>query len=145
MGMKKYTVEELVEVLGEHKKWWNDEEGGKRANLSGADLRCANLSGADLRCANLSGANLSDADLSGAYLSGADTPKRYIQIACIGSRKGLTTYCFDDDFVWCGCFTGTLEQFEAKVQSTHSNNAQYLAEYMGFINYIKSLKEATAK
>ena len=62
----------LIEILENHRKWINDEEGGKRANLSGADLSLANLSGADLSLANLSGANLSWANLSGANLSLAD-------------------------------------------------------------------------
>lgn len=110
------------------------------ADLRDADLRGANLSSADLRDADLSGAyligaNLSDADLSGAYLN-----KRYIQVACIGSSKRMTTYCFDDDIVWCGCFRGTLEEFEKQVIDTHSNNQQYLKEYQGFIAYVKSLK-----
>ena len=105
------------------------------ANLSGANLRGANLSGANLSDANLSGANLSDANLSGAK-----TEKRYIQISCIGSAKRMTTYCFDDDIIWCGCFKGTLESFEQKVKETHSDNEQYLKEYLGFINYLKSLK-----
>ncbi len=43
---------DLKQILELHKKWLNKEAGGKRANLSGADLRSA--------------------DLSGAYLSGAD-------------------------------------------------------------------------
>jgi len=53
----------------------------------------------------------------------------------------MTTYCFDDDKIWCGCFTGTLAELEAKVKETHKDNKQYLSEYMGFINYIKSLKK----
>ena len=89
---------------------------------------------------NLRYADLSSADLSYANLSSADLNKRYIQIACIGSAKRMTTYCFDDDIIWCGCFTGSLEQFEAQVNETHKGNEQYLKEYLGFINYIKSLK-----
>ena len=54
---------ELREILDKHVKWLQDEEGGERANLYGADLRRADLSGA-----NLSDANLSDADLRRAYL-----------------------------------------------------------------------------
>ena len=64
--------EELNIILEKHKKWINNEEGGERADLRGANLSGANLSDADLRCANLSGANLSDADLRCANLSGAD-------------------------------------------------------------------------
>ena len=52
----------------------------------------------------------------------------------------MTTYCFDDDIIWCGCFKGNLEEFEAKCRKTHASNEQYLKEYLGFINYIKSLK-----
>ena len=110
------------------------------ANLSYANLSVANLSGADLRYANLSVANLSYADLSGADLSGARTNKKYIQVSCIGSAKRMTTYCFDDDFIWCGCFKGDLEEFERQVREAHKDNEQYLKEYLGFINYVKSLK-----
>ena len=70
-------IKNLNEILEKHTKWLNDENGGERANLSGAnlsgaDLRGANLSGADLIGANLSGANLYIANLSGANLRGAD-------------------------------------------------------------------------
>ena len=115
------------------------------ANLSSADLRSANLSSADLRYADLSSADLSYADLRSADLryadlSYADLDKKYISISCIGSSKRMTTYCFEDDVIWCGCFKGTLEEFENKVKETHKNNAQYLKEYLGAINYLRSLK-----
>ncbi len=100
----------------------------------------ADLSGADLSGAYLSRANLSRADLSRAYLSGANLDKKYISVSCIGSSKRMTTYCFEDDIIWCGCFKGTLVQFETQVNETHENNEQYLKEYLGFINYLKSLK-----
>jgi len=110
------------------------------ANLSSADLRSANLSSADLRYADLRYADLSSANLRSANLSSAETDKRYIQISCIGSQKRMTTYCFEDDKIWCGCFTGTLEDFEKQVQKTHKDNENHLKEYIGFINYLKSLK-----
>ena len=76
------TKERIAEILAKHRAWLNDEDGGKRADLSGADLSGANLSGAnlsgadlsmaDLRWADLSGANLRWADLRGADLSGAN-------------------------------------------------------------------------
>ena len=67
---------DLKKILDEHLLWLNGE-GGSRADLRDADLRCANLSNADLRCANLRNAdlrcaNLSDADLRGADLFGAN-------------------------------------------------------------------------
>lgn len=89
---------------------------------------------------NLRYADLSSAILRSANLSSAKLDKRYIQVSCIGSSKRMTTYCLDDDVIMCGCFTGTLEQFENQVKSTHKNNEQYLKEYLGFITYLKSLK-----
>jgi uncharacterized protein YjbI with pentapeptide repeats len=62
----------LPDILGKHKKWLRCEDGGSRANLSGAVLSGADLSGANLSGAVLSGADLSGADLSRAVLSGAD-------------------------------------------------------------------------
>lgn len=130
------------------------------ANLSGANLSCVNLRRANLSCANLGRADLIGANLWGANLWGADlrginisdeiiidihldsviTDKRYIQISCIGSRKDLTTYCFDDDIIFCGCFKGSLNDFEQKCIETHKDNPQYLKEYIEFIEYIRKLK-----
>ena len=80
--MKQYTESELASILNLHKAWIIGEDYGKRADLSGADLREADLSWADLsvadlreadlREANLSGANLREANLSGADLREAD-------------------------------------------------------------------------
>jgi len=117
----------------------------RSANLRSADLRSADLSSADLRSADLRSADLRYADLRSADLRSADLrsanlDKKYIQIGCIGSSKRMTTYCFEDDKVWCGCFTGTLDEFEKQVNETHKDNKQYLKEYLGFINYLKSLK-----
>jgi uncharacterized protein YjbI with pentapeptide repeats len=74
--------DDLSLILEKHLKWLRGEDGGERANLSGANLSRANLSGADLSRANLSradlsranlyGANLSEANLSRANLSGAN-------------------------------------------------------------------------
>ena len=118
--MKTYTKAELDEILKLHKLWLEDNGKGARADLSWANLRSANLSSANL--------------------SWAKTDKRYIQIACIGSRKDITTYCLEDDKITCGCFGGTLAEFQTKVKATHKDNKQYLAEYKGFIKYLKSLK-----
>ena len=70
-------IKNLNEILEKHLKWLNDENGGERADLSGADLlganlRLANLSGADLLGVNLYRADLSGADLLGANLYRAD-------------------------------------------------------------------------
>jgi len=112
----------------------------RSADLRSADLRSADLGFADLRFADLRSADLSSADLRSADLRSANTDKRYIQISCIGSAKRMTTYCFDDDKIWCGCFTGNLEEFEEQVRETHDTNPQYLKEYLLFIQYLRDLK-----
>ena len=93
------TKERLAEILAKHRAWLNDEDGGERADLSGADLRGAslswdnlreaNLSGADLRGANLSGAILSRANLSGASLSEANLSEAGLREANLSGAKGL--------------------------------------------------------
>lgn len=100
----------------------------------------SNLYNAIFRNTNLSKTCINYSNLRGADLSGAITDKRYIQVSCIGSRKGLTTYCFEDDLIWCGCFFGDLEKFEKTVKRVHGNNPQYLQEYMWFIDGIKKMK-----
>ena len=130
------------------------------ANLRGADLRSADLSGADLssadlRSADLSSADLRSADLSSANLSsanlrGANLDKTYYQVVRIGSRRGTTTYCVDDDNVLCGCWNnykgGTLEEFKTRVESVYGRegnnpNEQYYDEYMAAITFFAAMKE----
>ena len=63
---------DLKQILELHKKWLNNEDGGKRADLSDADLRGADLRGVNLRRADLSSADLRRADLGDADLRRAD-------------------------------------------------------------------------
>ncbi len=102
------------------------------ANLSGANLSGANLSGADLSGADLSGADLSWANLYGANLSGADGKKLTLagsrpsmQIGPIGSRCAALQLWLTDagPMVQAGCFFGSLDEFEAKCEATHGDNA----------------------
>lgn len=58
------NAKELKEVVAKHGKWLRGEDGGARADLSGANLNGANLRYADLSYSDLSYANLSYADLS---------------------------------------------------------------------------------
>ena len=64
----KLSTDQLTEILDLHKKWLNNPDTGKQADLSGVDLSWADLSGANLSWVNLSRANLSRANLKGANL-----------------------------------------------------------------------------
>lgn len=139
---------DLKEVLRLHELWINDDKDGRRANLSGADLRGADLSGADLSranlgCAYLSGADLRCANLSGADLRGATFDDRIFCLDRIGSVKRRTTYNATKDIVWCGCFKGTFEEWVAKIRETYPNkNAIYRKEYEAAIAFFKTVAAA---
>lgn len=60
---------ELRKMLDDHQKWLKNETGGKRLDLSNANLRDADLMDADLSFADLSYIDLSYANLRGANLS----------------------------------------------------------------------------
>ena len=87
----KPTKDELSKILADHIQWLTGA-GGKRANLSGADLSGAdlsgaNLGGADLWNANLGGANLRGANLGGADLSGANLGGANLRDAKLGGAN----------------------------------------------------------
>ena len=77
--------QELDEAVRLHARWLAGAQGGKRANLSGADLNGADLNGASLQGVYLDGAALHLADLCGANLIGADLRQ------CIGNGREIKT------------------------------------------------------
>jgi len=70
--MKKFTKEELKEILENHKLWLKNENVGVKSSLTRADLSRANLAGADLSDVNLSRANLAWSNLTKADLTRAN-------------------------------------------------------------------------
>ncbi len=152
--MSAFTPEQLVEILGLHLKYLRGEPGGKRADLRMADLRMANLRGANLGGADLRGADLRGADLGGANLRGADLgvadlgDLHILQIGPVGSRRdylimqwGKDPDGTDVDRVQCGCFSGTLAEFEAAVEQTHGNN-QHGRDYHAAIAMARTMQLA---
>lgn len=118
------------------------------AYLSYADLNGASLRNADLRGTDLNGANLGDTDLNGVYLRDADLSYATFDdhIFCldrIGSVKRRTTYNATKDIVWCGCFTGTFEEWVAKIRKTYPDeNNVCRKEYEAAIAYFKAIAKA---
>jgi Pentapeptide repeats (8 copies) len=116
------------------------------ADLRGADLRGADLEGADLRGADLGGAYLEGADLRGADLGGAYLGGKKLigqrpifQIGPIGSRSDyFISYTTDAGIILkAGCFTGTIEEFEAKLTEEHGDN-NHAQEYRAALELIKT-------
>ena len=67
-------------------------------------------------------------------------PER-ITSAKIGSRNSQSTYYWtnEHEMIICGCFSGTLQEFENKVKEKHQGNDHEIA-YMNWINKIKAYK-----
>ena len=121
----------------------------KGANLDGASLKGANLDGANLEGANLYGASLKGANLEGANLEGAKYQDRLLwqqrpilQLGPCGRCRRTTVVFFFADgsepLILCGCFRGTIAQFEAKIHETHRGTF-HEAEYMILAEHIKAL------
>ena len=75
---------ELKNILALHKKWLNEEEGGERADLHGADLNGICLDNVDfrnanLRCVNFRNAIITNSDFRCADLYGADFCHAFLQ------------------------------------------------------------------
>ncbi|OFG24041.1 hypothetical protein BJM45_11590, partial [Listeria monocytogenes] len=141
---------ELNIILENHGKWLRNE-GGKKADLSYANLRGANLSNADLSNANLRGANLSNADLSYANLRGADLSYAYLNWVNWQQVEGLTVICVQVDttrnnnqiayikelHIWTtGCFQGKLYKLKASIEKTHGDNEKLRKRYYRVIDFI---------
>ena len=146
---KKYSAEELKEIIELHRKYLLGKGGGKQANLSRANLSRAYLSGADLSGAYLSGADLSGADLSGADLSGAnlhgtkwgDGFKRPIFIGPIGSRNESLMCQLQHGkwFLSTGCFSGSLEDFENRIFLDHHDD-EHGKQYLAVVSMLKAMQ-----
>lgn len=124
---------DIQEILKKHIVWLNDEDGGEKANLSGANLREANLSESDLVRANLSESNLRGANLRGADLSGANLRESDLRGANLDMSSGIPFHCGGINFIgddrlfaqmlfhltrgdWSHCSGGVQEAFEYIMQ-----------------------------
>ena len=133
----------------------------RNADLSGADLRNADLSGAYLRNADLYGASLRNADLRNADLYGASlrnadlygvnhngkelwSLRPVLQLGCCGSvgRSTLVMFYADksDPMVYCGCFSGTVDEFEKKIHDRHAGTFHEY-EYMAMVEHIRAIRK----
>lgn len=123
MKRKVITREELDKILRKHKLWLANEEGGERANLSGANLSETNLSRADLSRADLSGANLSWANLSEANLSEANLSRADLSWANLSwadlsmadlSWANLSRADLDYSVIplWCGSLKANFDDIQ---------------------------------
>ena len=102
------------------------------AVVSGANLRGADLEGADLQGADLEGANLRGADLEGARLEGAKNIYTFGPMPTSG-RICIAVWHESGWMVQAGCFWGSLDELEKKVQATHN-----CPVYLGSIEILRN-------
>jgi hypothetical protein len=59
----------------------------------------------------------------------------------LGSRNSQTTFYWnkEKEQIVCGCFKGTLQEFESKVKETHNDN-KYAQGYFKWIDAVKFYK-----
>ena len=88
---------ELRMVLDSHRRWLDEEIGGEKASLRGADLGGMKLVGLNLLEADLCGANMEGANLAGAILDRAILTKACLTKACLkgASLKGASLFRTD--------------------------------------------------
>ena len=107
------------------------KEAVESAVKNGANLRCANLDGA-----NLDGAKHNDKELWGI--------RPVLQLGCCGSigRSTLVMFYADksEPMIYCGCFRGTIEEFEAKIHKRHGGTFHEY-EYMAMVDHIKAIRK----
>ena len=158
------TQEELKRALELHEKWVNYEKGGKRLNLSNADLSNADLRWADLRGADLSNANLRGADLSNANLRWADLSNANLRWANLRgadlrwastiNTRGLDVICVQLNTSYqnrqiqyyvqlkkatAGCFYGTLDELKTAVDKEHDKDSVIYKRYQIAFNTIEDI------
>lgn len=113
------------------------------SDLRGAYLRWANLEGANLQDACLEGADLLGASLSNADLRGAVLPHGWTirQWSGAGRYRRQTTLAVrpEGHVVWCGCFTGSVDEFAAAIERTHADNMLHLEDYQEIVESMRRI------
>ena len=125
------TKIEIKSIFGSVLFEFEKENNSIRETLMEAVKNGANLRGAYLGGANLGGANFGE-------WGRINNPSDILIVGLIGSRNDYTTIFHTDKgiFVQCGCFRGTLDEFEAKVKETHQGN-QHERDYLALIQFAK--------
>ena len=134
--MKRYTPEELAEIIRLHGLWRMNDPTGCRANLCDADLRGVDLRGADLRGADLRDADLCGVDLRGADLCGVDlrgaknSELALVRVSHIPAEGGF--------MAWKQCMNNTLVRLwiPEDAQRSHAGGRKCRATHAQVIEVI---------
>jgi len=135
------NAKELQEILELHKKWLNNEEGGKRADLRNADLRNADLRYADLSYADLHNADLHNADLHNANIYNTTGDGMFIRSMQL--PKYIVNIC--DDWLQIGCRGYRVHKWaeftDAEISKMDHNALEWWNEYRDLVFTFAGWKE----
>ena len=155
MTMKKYTHEEIQEIIKKHQLWFENEEGGEKANFEGVCLEGANFKEAYLKEANFEKAYLKGANFKGAFLKDANFKGAHLE-GVYFEGAFLTGVNFDDvlinintiyyniqingkQWIKVGCQEHSLEQWlNFKEQEIKEMSDDALEFYPILIRYLKT-------
>ena len=140
MKLKKYTIDELKEIIKKHEKWLIDEDGGEKADLQHADLQHADLQDADLQHANLQHANLRCANLQNANLRSADLQHANLHYANLHYANLRSADLRSADLDFSSGFTFMCSSFEVKIDKKIA--AQLIYHFCSMICEDEEVKKA---
>jgi len=118
-------MENLIEILKEHKNWLKDKKSGKRAVFMYHDLTDAVFTGADLSNVDFNNINLNNA-------------QNIFQFGPMPT-SGRIIYAVRHDsgfMVQAGCFWGNLEELKKEVENSHK-----CPFYLGIIELLKKMEK----
>ena len=126
--------DKLREILDKHLKWWHGEDGGERANLTGANLTGANLTEANLTEGNLIRADLIRADLTEANLIRANLIRaNLIRANLYGANLTKTIL---DGINWLA-YIGVVPDHQGTARAYKVLTKDGVGPFNGGINYLE--------
>lgn len=122
-----------------------------RIDLSDSELIGINLRGSDLSDSDLSGSDLANAVLAPRAIDGAKRDgkiiRKVVTVGPLGRSERMTNlliYIDGSVEIICGCFSGDLCAFRAKVKETHGDG-RFAAGYTALADFFESLVKTYTK
>jgi len=112
-------------------------------DIEKANLYNANLENADLENANMAYSNLENANMKNSNINRADLisiqGKHIFKTSGNGSKGREIWYILEDDYIKAGCWGGTLDEFEKRVEEVYGNNkdSYEYTSYQDVIEYYR--------
>jgi len=91
------------------------------SNMANSNLENVDMYNANMKKANLKNANINKADLTGTHINNIQG-KHIFKMSGNGSAGREIWYILEDDYIQAGCWGGTLDEFEKRVEEVYGND-----------------------